>query len=234
MSPSRFPPELEESVPQNLIQVRKENLMSSQLITSVRLCLVLTACAVASIMPLAAQTNKPAPVSEKPSSSAYFLTADDIIEVNVFQETDLQTKARITQAGTITFPLIGEVKIGGMTPEGAAQSIRTLLAKDYLVNPQVSLTITEYSKRRFTVLGQVQKPGAYEMPDRDQVSLLQAIGTAGGYTRIADAGDIRVKRTESGKDVIYKLNAKNIASGKDPNVFVVQTGDIITVGESVF
>ena len=156
------------------------------------------------------------------------------MEISVFQEPDLLTKTRISQSGSITFPLIGEVKIGGLTPEAAAQSIRTQLAKDYIINPQVTVTVTEYSKRRFTVLGQVQKPGAYEMPDREAVSLLQAIGTAGGYTRIADAGDIRVKRTEAGRDVIYKLNAKNIANGKDPNGFVVLSGDIITIGESIF
>jgi len=63
-----------------------------------------------------------------------------------------------------------------------------MLAKDYLVNPQVNLTVMEYSKRRFIVLGQVQRPGAYDMPDRDSVRLLQAIGMAGGYTRIVKLG----------------------------------------------
>ncbi|MEO7933350.1 MAG: polysaccharide biosynthesis/export family protein [Chthoniobacterales bacterium] len=181
-----------------------------------------------------AQTAKSSTSDSKSPGLSTPLSPEDIIQVDVFQEADLQTKARISQAGTITFPLIGEVKIAGMSPENAALLIRNQLAKDYIVNPQVTVTVTEYAKRRFTVLGQVQKPGAYEMPDRDQVSLLQAIGTAGGYTRIADAGDIRVKRTIDGKDTIYKLNAKNIASGKDPNGFIIQSGDIITVGESVF
>lgn len=162
------------------------------------------------------------------------LSPEDIIEVDVFQEPDLQTKVRISQSGTITFPLIGEIKIGGLSAEAAAQIIRAQLAKDYLVNPQVTLTVTEYSKRRFTVLGEVQKPGAYEMPDRDQLSLLQAIGTAGGFTRIANPTDIKIKRTVDGKDTIYKLNAKNIANGRDADAFIIQSGDIITVGESVF
>ena len=183
---------------------------------------------------LFAQESKSVEVSSKSANVSTPLHAEDIVEISVFQEPDLLTKTRVSQSGSITFPLIGEVKIGGLTPEAAAQSIRTQLAKDYIINPQVTVTVTEYSKRRFTVLGQVQKPGAYEMPDREAVSLLQAIGTAGGYTRIADAGDIRVKRTEAGRDVIYKLNAKNIANGKDPNGFVVLSGDIITIGESIF
>ncbi len=181
-----------------------------------------------------AQTAKSFSTESKSAGVSTPLSPEDIIQVDVFQEADLQTKARISQAGTITFPLIGEVKIAGMSPENAALAIRNQLAKDYIVNPQVTVTVTEYAKRRFTVLGQVQKPGAYEMPDRDQINLLQAIGSAGGYTRIADAGDIRVKRTIDGKDTIYKLNAKNIANGKDPNGFIIQSGDIITVGESVF
>jgi polysaccharide export outer membrane protein len=184
-----------------------------------------------SVVPLSAQTET---ASEKKASVSTPLSAEDIIQITVFQEPDLETKTRISQAGTITFPLIGEVKVGGLTPEAAAQSIRTQLAKDYIVNPQVMVSVTEYSKRRFTVLGQVQKPGAYEMPDRSEVSLLQALGTAGGYTRFADPSDIKVKRTVDGKETLYKLNAKNMASGNDPTAFVVQSGDIITVGESVF
>ena len=72
--------------------------------------------------------------------------------------------------------------------------LQDLLAKDYLVNPHVNVNVTEYSKRRITILGQVQKPGSYDMPDREAVTLLQAIGMAGGYTRIADPSKITFKR----------------------------------------
>lgn len=166
--------------------------------------------------------------------SNYLLAANDLVKLTVFQESDLETVVRISKDGTVTFPLIGSVKIGGQTPQDAARLVRDLLAKDYLVNPQVNLTVMEYSKRRFIVLGQVQRPGAYDMPDRDSVRLLQAIGMAGGYTRIADPGKITLKRTKNGRETVIKLNAKRMASGDANSEFEVLAGDVITVGESLF
>jgi polysaccharide export outer membrane protein len=176
-------------------------------------------------------------IAEGPSSgpeSNYQLSANDLLKVKVFQEDDLESTVRVSKDGTATFPLIGVVKIGGKSPQEAAKLIRDLLAKDYLVNPQVNVTVMEYAKRRFVVLGQVQRPGAYDMPDRDSMRLLQAIGMAGGYTRIADPGKITLKRTQSGKEEIFKLNAKSMAKGDSKTEFEVLPGDVITVGESIF
>jgi polysaccharide export outer membrane protein len=168
------------------------------------------------------------------SSSTYYVAPDDVVSVTVYQEADLATTARVAKDGTINFPLIGTVNIAGKTPDDAARVIAAELAKDYLVNPQVSISVTEYSKRRFTVLGEVQKPGQYEMPDRDSVTLLEAIGAAGGYTRIADPSNIRLKRLQGGKETVFKLNAKSMASERATASFEVRPGDIITVGESFF
>jgi protein involved in polysaccharide export with SLBB domain len=168
------------------------------------------------------------------SHSIYFVGPDDVVEVKVYQEDDLLTTARVSKEGIINFPLLGSVSIGGRTPDDAARVIAGRLAKDYLVNPQVSLTVVEYSKRRFTVLGEVQKPGQYDMPDRDSVTLLEAIGAAGGYTRIADPGNIRLKRLEDGKETVFRLNAKKMANERQIASFEVKGGDIITVGEGIF
>jgi polysaccharide export outer membrane protein len=168
------------------------------------------------------------------NGATYTLAPYDVVSVTVYQEMDLATTARVAKDGTINFPLIGTVSIAGKTPDDAARVIAASLAKDYLVNPQVSITVTEYSKRRFTVLGEVQKPGQYDMPDRDSVTLLEAIGLAGGYTRIADQSKIRLKRLQGGKEVVFKLNAKDMANERATASFEVQPGDIITVGESFF
>jgi len=168
------------------------------------------------------------------ASQNYNLTANDLVEITVYQEDDLRTTARVADDGTITFPLIGSVRIGGKSVEEAAQAIRGRLAKDYLVNPQVNLTVTEYAKRRFTVLGQVEKSGTYDFPDHGSLDLLQAIGMAGGYTRIADAGRITVRRNSSGRETVFRLNAKEMAAGKSGATFEVLPGDTVTVGESVF
>lgn len=116
----------------------------------------------------------------------------------------------------------------------AAASIRAVLAKDYVVDPQVTLTIVEYAKRRFTVLGQVQRGGTLLYPENETLTLLQAIGLAGGYTKIADPGKITLKRHADGKDSVFKLNAKSMARGTAERDFKVLPGDTITVGESMF
>lgn len=175
----------------------------------------------------------PAPVSA--DADDHILMAGDLIDVKVFQEPDLESNLRIARDGTVVFPLIGRVKVGGLAPQAAAKTIQDLLDKDYLVNPHVTLLVIEYARRTFTVLGEVQKPGAYDMPDRAAISLLEAIGMSGGYTRMANPGSVTVKRRVNAQETIYRLNAKKMASASGSAAsFEIQTGDIITVSESIF
>jgi polysaccharide export outer membrane protein len=178
------------------------------------------------------QPGSPANVPAAPVN--YRLSPNDMLLINVFQEDDLTTSVRISKDGMISFPLIGLVKVGGKTAQEAAMAIQNMLEKDYLVNPQVTLTIVEFSKRKFTILGQVSKPGTYDMPDDSSLNLLQAIGLAGGYTRIANPSRIVLKRQEGSREVIYKLNAKTMARDESTKRFEVLPGDTITVGESLF
>jgi len=162
------------------------------------------------------------------------LNPNDLIDIKVFQEDDLQSTLRIAGDGTINFPLIGVVHVANGTAQEAAKEIQKRLAKGFLVNPQVTVTVKEFAKRRFTVLGEVQKPGAYDLPDRDAISLLEGIGMAGGYTRIAAPNHITVKRVINGRETIYKLNGKTMASGDGGPAFELCPGDVITVAESIF
>ncbi len=167
--------------------------------------------------------------------SNYKLTANDLLDFRVFQEPELDAVIRLSGDGTASFPLVGTVAIGGMTVGEAIETLRARYKDGYLVSPQVSLTVRTYAKQRFTVLGQVQKPGAYEMQGTEEVSLLQAIGLAGGYTRIADPSNITVKRRESdGKERVIRFNAKRMAKGGDDASFMLKAGDVVTVGESLF
>ncbi|HEY3897834.1 MAG TPA: polysaccharide biosynthesis/export family protein [Chthoniobacter sp.] len=172
-----------------------------------------------------------APAEPPPS---YVLGQNDVLEIKVFQEDDLACRLRISPKGTIIFPLIGVVNVGGVTPQEAAEIIREKLAKDYLVNPQVTVTVYDYGKRRFSVLGEVQKAGTYDMPERERITLLDAIAMAGGYTRIADPAKITLKRKKDGRETIVKLNAKAMARDDKVISFELQPGDVITVGESLF
>jgi polysaccharide export outer membrane protein len=102
------------------------------------------------------------------------------------------------------------------------------------VNPQVTVTVMEFSKRRFTVLGEVQKPGSYDLPDQQDITVLQAIGMAGGYTRIANPGKVTLMRRVNGQQKTFELNAKKMASGSAESAFTVVPGDVITVAQSLF
>lgn len=166
--------------------------------------------------------------------ASYVLVPNDVVEIKVFQEDDLEAKLRISPKGTVTFPLIGVVAIGGRTPQDAAALIRAALAKDYLVNPQVTVTVMDYGKRRFTVLGQVQKPGSYDIPEREKITLLDAIAMAGGYTRIADPGKVTLRRKVGAEEGVLRLNAKTMARDDRVAPVEIKPGDIITIGESLF
>ena len=168
------------------------------------------------------------------TSPNYILSPNDLLDIRVFQEDDLHTIVRIPQDGVINFPLIGSVKIGGRSVAQATELIRSLLQKDYLVNPQVNLTITEYAKRHFTIIGQVQRPGTYNIPDEQQIDLLDAIAMAGGFTRIANQHNVTLKRLVDGKEKIFKLNPARMAKENNTAIFKIQEDDTIVVYESIF
>jgi len=164
-------------------------------------------------------------------SPKYILRPGDVVQVKVYQEDDLASQSRVSREGNITMPLLGAVNVASNNLEQAAATIRDLLGKDYLVSPQVSLNVVEFAKRRFTVLGQVQKPGTYDMPAEDAVSLLQAIATAGGYTRIGNSRKVTVQRTVGTENKVFKLDADAMASKKTEKPFEILPDDVIVIGE---
>jgi protein involved in polysaccharide export with SLBB domain len=165
---------------------------------------------------------------------AHLLVPNDMIEIKVYRQSDLDTKARVTEDGTVTLPLLGSVKVGGMTAEQARALVHDLLARDYLVNPQVTLSVVDYAKSTFTVLGEVQRPGSYELPPEQGLNVLQAIAMAGGYTRLGAPGKVRIQRMEQGQRRVYPVDTNAVASDEKGAMFEILPGDMITVGEKVF
>jgi polysaccharide export outer membrane protein len=109
-----------------------------------------------------------------------------------------------------------------------------LYARDYLVNPRVSLSIVEHAKLRFTVMGQVQRPGTYEFPSDEPLNLLQGIAMAGGYTRMGAPSKVSLQRIINAQLVIYPLNADQMSKDKKAKPFEIMPDDIITIGERIF
>ncbi len=168
--------------------------------------------------------------------SGYQLSANDQVAVEVFGEDDLRTNGRLNAEGNLSLPLLGSVHLAGLTLPQATARLTELYGRDYLVNPKINVSLVGYAKRRFTILGQVNRPGSYEMPDGspEGVDLLEAVAMAGGYTRIAAPERISVRRhRDRGDDQILKVNAKQVAKGEGGS-FLVVPGDTVTVGESIF
>ena len=130
-------------------------------------------------------------------------------------------------------PLIGRIALSGLTLQKAQDLITRKLGADYLVNPMVTVTVVSYTKKFFTVLGQVARPGPYEIPPEDKVTLLQAIGMGGGFTRIANTRHIIVKRVLGNKQYkIINVDATKLGEDIGTEELQIQAGDTITVPES--
>jgi polysaccharide export outer membrane protein len=172
--------------------------------------------------------------SSRAQDANYKLSANDLLDFRVFQEPELDGVIRVSGDGSAIFPLIGAVNVVGKTVTAATEEIKARYRDGYLVYPQVSLTVRTYAQKLFTVLGQVQKPGSYDMKGSDEITLLQAIGMAGGYTKIANPGRVTVKRQQDGGERVIKLDAKRMARGDDSASFYIKPGDVITVAESLF
>src|SRR5881275_3359084 len=157
--------------------------------------------------------------------SGYILSANDQVAVEVFGEEDLRTNGRLNGEGNLSIPLLGSIHLAGLTLTQAASRLTDLYARDYLVNPRVNVMLVGYAKRRFTMLGQINRPGSYEMPDGspEGIDLLEAIAMAGGYTRIAAPEKVSVKRGNQ----VMRVDAKRQARGGHA-AFTILPGDTIT------
>ena len=161
----------------------------------------------------------------------YVLKPGDSIDMVVYREADLNIRSKIGNDGLVQIPLLGEVKIGGLSVRNATSLIRDKFNADYLVDPQIYLNVAAYNTRKFTIIGQVGRPGTYEFSGSDSLDLLEAVGMAGGFTRIADRAHVVVKRREGNAMRVLKVNAKKLSDvGLDR--FEILPGDVINVAES--
>lgn len=208
---------------------------------------VLCAGWVASLVALQAQTTRPGDIpmpeklpavaAPKPAGTnllaqtAYRIRGGDLLELKVYQEEDLNSRVRVEADGAVVLPLVGRLTVRDLTVEEAQRLVHDRLEAEFLNNPQVTLTVTEFSPQRYSVMGQVARPGVYQIPPGERVTLLQAIATAGSYTRIASPSNVKVKRRGPNGMEVIPVNAKAMAI--DPTrVFFIETDDEVLVGES--
>jgi polysaccharide export outer membrane protein len=175
------------------------------------------------------QTVKQRTVSAAaPDSRPYTIGKDDVLEVMVWKQPELSGSVKVANDGTITEPLVGRVPAVGLTPDQLAQNLRDSLSH-YTNKPEVTVRVTDAQSQVVYVLGQVHKPGVYQLHSDETLS--EALAEAGGLNDFADEGSIQiVRRNAGGEDVQYTINYKNVASGADLKGDVpLQRGDTITV-----
>ncbi|MGC2423543.1 MAG: polysaccharide biosynthesis/export family protein [Nitrospirota bacterium] len=159
------------------------------------------------------------PISGMAQDSA--ISNGDLLKITVYGNDDLTTETLVSSEGTITFPLIGEANVGGLSVHQAEKRIANLLSKGYIRNPHVNILITE-TKNVVYVTGEVQKPGSYKAdPD---TTVLKAIALAGGLTDKAAPGRTKITRRVDGQESTMSANMS------DP----VKPDDVINVPESFF
>jgi polysaccharide export outer membrane protein len=159
------------------------------------------------------------------------LGIDDVFDVRVYGEADLSGTYRVSSDGTIDFPLAGRIAVAGLASSEAQQEIVKRLKAGYLMNPQVTLMVKEWNSRKISVLGQVQHPGAVTyFPN---MTIVDAIASAGGFSGIASKNNVNLRRETEGKVVTRSLPVADIAEGRSPNV-VLMPGDVVVVDERIF
>lgn len=169
-------------------------------------------------------------VSEARGTSST-LGSGDLLEVRVYQETDLSGAFRVSPEGLIDYPLCGKVSVLNMTSSKAADAITTCLKNGFLKNPQVTVLVREYTSKKIFVLGEISKPGTF--PYEENMSIIQAVTLAGGFTKLAQKNGTSVTRLVSGQETRVRVPVADIEQGREKN-FALQPGDIIFVPESFF
>ncbi len=164
-----------------------------------------------------------------PGSYEYRIGPMDVIEVEVFQAEELSRAARVNTQGYVSLPLIGGVKVAGLTASEAERRIEKVLGEKYLQDPHVTVFIKDYESQKITVEGWVKNPGVF--PLKGKTTFLQAIANAKGMDRLADFSEVAIFRTVNGKTTGYILSYTKVRSGQqiDP---VLHSGDIIVVNRS--
>ena len=181
----------------------------------------------------AAAAAAPAPAA----SPDYRVGPGDVLEVVVYGNDDLSRSTTIQTNGTVSLPLLGDVNVAGLSLAEVKTKLTSLLARDYLVNPQVDVKVKEYQSQFVTVIGEVNSPG--RKPLRGRTRLIDALVESGGFTPRA-SGEVVISRVEGGfaggaKSLKMRLGAGTLTPQDQVNLeILLQSGDIITASPKYY
>jgi len=167
---------------------------------------------------------------EEPVSFAkeYKIGPKDLLEIAVFELPELNQTVRVSEDGTISLPLLGAVKIDGLTKEELEKKLAGLLEEKYLQKARVSVFIKEYQSKLVAVIGAVEKPGMYELIGR--FTLLQMISKAGGFKENASSEIFVLREGEKGETTSIAVDLDDLMVNGNPKLnILLQPNDVINV-----
>jgi polysaccharide export outer membrane protein len=177
-------------------------------------------------------SNRGTPVADVNVSQDTTLGAGDVFDVRVYGETALSGTYRVGPDGTIDFPFIGRVDVEGLEPMSVADLIATRLREgEYLREPQVSIFVKEYNSKRISVMGAVSHAGNFPMVTG--LTVVQAIGLAGGFSALANRNETVVSRPGPEGIQRYRVPVDDVTRGRAQD-FPLRAGDIVYVPERLF
>jgi polysaccharide biosynthesis/export protein len=164
----------------------------------------------------------------RPQHESMLIGPGDLLHMLVYDTPEMEQKARVTDAGTVPFNFLGSVKVAGFTPEQAAEQIdKQLIAAGIMQHPQVTIRVEAFATQNISVMGEVQKPGVYEIDTPRKV--VDALALASGLTPVADR-HISIERFGSKQKVdYYYSNTGHAALSEDPMVY---PGDSVVVSKA--
>jgi len=169
-------------------------------------------------------------------NNSYRIGVDDVLQISVWRNPDLSVTVPVRPDGKISAPLIGDVIVGGRTPQDVANQIKQHLEK-YIRDPHVSVILQELRSHEF--LSRVRVTGAVKapisVPFRQGMSVLDLVLVAGGVSEFASENKTKLYRKQDGKTISMDVYLKDILKKGDLETnFTLQPGDIITVPEKLF
>ncbi len=164
-----------------------------------------------------------------PAKNEYAIGAGDVLSIKVFDHDELAAKVRVTESGTINFPLIGEVHVDGLGISDAGRRIEKALADGYIIEPQVTIFIEQFKSKKVVVLGPVHRPGIVEL--NGAIALLELISQVGGLKN--NAGETAtIKRQENGAQKSIPIDLNRLIRTGDPQQNIqIQGGDTVSIAE---
>jgi len=189
--------------------------------------------AVLGLCALGAQAQTGAATIAATASAEYRLGAGDVVRILVYQNPDLTLEARVSESGVVSFPLLGNVRIGGLGVSEAEKLIADgLKSGNFVKQPQVTLTLLQVKGNQASVLGQVNRPGRYPIETAD-MRLTDLLATAGGVA--STGGDLLVlSGTRNGKPFRVEIDLPSVFSADQnrANDVLIQNGDVLWVDRS--